>query len=60
MSGGSKVVCLDSSGDVLALQWETNQSVRGWLHFFLQVQQELHLNFGELAADVLGLGGASS
>lgn len=59
MSGGLKVVCLDSPGDVLALQQETNQCVRGWLHFFLYDQQESHLNFGEPVADNLGVEEAS-
>lgn len=35
VSGGSKVVSLDILRDVLALQQETNQCVRGWLHIFL-------------------------
>lgn len=59
VSGGLKVVCLDSPEDVLALQRETNQCVRGWLHFFFYDQQESHLNFGEPAADTLRVGEAS-
>lgn len=59
VSDGSKVLCLDSPGDVLALQQETDQCVRGWLHIFLYDQQESHLNFGEQAADTLGVGEAS-
>lgn len=53
-----RVVCLDSPRDVLALQQETNQCVRDWLHFLLYDQQESHLNFGEPAA-ALGVEEAS-
>lgn len=60
VSGGSKVVCLDIPRDLLALQQETNQCVRGWLHFILYDEQESHLNFGDTVADTLGIGKASS
>lgn len=54
MSDGVRVVCLDSRGDVLAHHYGTNQCERLAIPFFLPVQQEFHLHFGEPAADTLG------